>query len=59
MLSAEINTGKKVPTPDDSSNKGIKEVPFPAGTVVRTYAGVGLRVERIEERARYERIGPD
>lgn len=58
MSSAEISGGK-VPTPNSSSNKGIQEVPFPGKTIVRAYASIGLRVERIEERAIYERIRPD
>jgi hypothetical protein len=50
---------EKIPTPNGSSNKGIQEEPFPGGTIVRAYPSIGLRVERIEERAIYERIRPD
>lgn len=49
----------KVPTPNGSSNKGIQEVSFSGKPIVRAYASISLRVERIEERAINERIRPD
>ena len=59
MSSAEIGGKKKIPTPNGSSNKCIQEVPFPGRPIVRAYASISLGVERIEERAIYERIRPD